>query len=98
MSNPAIKEREMKFNKLYKDLNIKLIKRTRYSLPCMKEYMNNRENLKKSLLNALPIAFSSYVDIKTMNITSFDVEINKYKLLGLKLNELVNALKQLDIA
>ena len=49
-------------------------------------------------MNALPIAFSSYVDIKTMNMTSFDVEINKYKLLGLKLNELVNALKQLDIA
>ena len=42
--------------------------------------------------------FSSYVDIEAMNIISFDVEINEYKLLGVKLNELVNASKKLDIA
>ena len=53
MSNPAKKEREMKFNKLYKDLNIKLIKRTRYSLPCMKEYMNNGENLLKKPIECI---------------------------------------------
>ena len=33
-----------------------------------------------------------------MNIISSDVEINEYKLLGVKLNELVNASKKLDIA
>ena len=57
MSNPAIKEREMKFNKLYKDLNIKLIKRTRYSLLCMKEYMNNGENLKIKPIECIAYCF-----------------------------------------
>ena len=33
-----------------------------------------------------------------MNIISSDVEINEYKLLGVRLNELVNASKKLDKA
>ena len=33
-----------------------------------------------------------------MNITSSDVEINEYRLLSIKSNELVYPLKQLDIA
>ena len=32
-----------------------------------------------------------------MNISSSDVKINEYKLLGVKSNKLVNTLKQLDI-
>ena len=94
------------------DLNIKLIEGTNGTMFHMKDYINNGENFKtkpidSSLKNKciaycleLPfimLSFSSYVDIEAMNIISSDVEINEYKLLGFKSNELVNALKQLDI-
>ena len=113
MSNPTIKEREMKFNILSNDLNIKLIKRTRNSIFYMKEYINNRENLTIKLIDSnlknkcidycpeLPFgisSFSSYVDIRAINIISSDVEKNEYKLLGVKSNKLVNALKQLGMS
>ena len=41
MSSPTIKEREMKFNILSNDLNIKLIKGSSNSIFYMKEYINN---------------------------------------------------------
>ena len=102
----------MKFNKLPNNLNIKLIKGTRKSVIFMKDYIDNWENLKikyihSSLKNKwiaysleLPfgiLSFSSYLDIVAMNIISSDVEINEYKLLGVKSNKLVNALKQLGM-
>ena len=43
------------------------------------------------------LSFSSYVDIKTMNVISYDVEMNEYELLGVKSEKLINALKYLEI-
>ena len=112
-TNPTIKEREMKFNILSNDLNIKLIKGTRNSIFYMKEYINNGENLKikptdSNLKNKcivycpeLPfeiLYFPSYLDIKVMNIISSDVEINECKLLDVKLIKLVNVSKQLGMS
>ena len=107
-----ISKREMKFNKLFNDLNIKLKEGTNYTISYMKDYINNEGNLKIKPIDSnlknkciayyieLPfeiLSFSSYVDIEAMDITSSDVEINEYKLLGVKSNELVNALKQSEI-
>ena len=50
MSKPTIKEREMKFNKLSNDWNIKLIEGTISTVSHMKDYINNGENLKKQSL------------------------------------------------
>ena len=50
MSNLPTKETKAKFNKLSIDLNIKLIKGNRNFILYMKNYINNEENLKKSLL------------------------------------------------
>ena len=76
----------------------------------MKDYINNGENLKLKLIDLslknkciaycheLPfgiLPFSSYEDIKVINIISSDVKINEYKCLGVKSNKMVNALKQL---
>ena len=106
-------EIEIKSNKLSNDFNIKLIEGTNGTISYIKDYINNKENLTidpidSSLKNKciaycpeLPfgiLSFSSYVDIEAMNIISSDVEINEYKLLGVKSNKLVNSLKQLDIA
>ena len=62
MSNPTIKEREMKFSKLCDNLNIKLIEGTKSNISYMKKYIMTMENtLKPSLLtqisktNILPI-------------------------------------------
>ena len=44
------------------------------------------------------LSFSSYVDIKAIIIIFSYVEINEYKLLGVKSNKLVNALKQLGMS
>ena len=41
------------------------------------------------------ISFSRLVNIETMNIISFDVEINEYENLGVQPEKLVNALKEL---
>ena len=57
--------------------------------------LSNDLNISKILFEILP--FSSYVDIKAMNIISSDVEGNEYKLLSVKSNKLVNALKQFNI-
>ena len=35
------------------------------------------------------LSFSSYVDIETINIVSFDVQVNQYKLLGTKSKQIV---------
>ena len=111
MSSLTIKRR-MKLNKLSNDLNIKVIKGTRNSILYMKEYIDNGENLKikpidsnlknKCIVYCLEVlfgilSFSTYVDIKAMNIISSDVT-NEYKLLGVELKKLVNALKQLGIS
>ena len=45
MSNPTIKERQMKFNKLCDNLKIKLIKRTKSNISYMKKYIDNGEYL-----------------------------------------------------
>ena len=45
MSNPTIKEREMKFNKLCDNLKIKLIKGTKSNISYMKKYIDNGEYL-----------------------------------------------------
>ena len=45
MSNLSIKERNIKFNRLSNDLNIKLIKGTKNSILYMKDRVNNGENL-----------------------------------------------------
>ena len=78
----------------------------------MKNYIKNGENYNKKPIDLsfknkqiafcpeLPfglLSFSSYVDIKAMNIISSDVEINEYKLLGTKSEKLANILKQLGI-
>ena len=78
----------------------------------MKDYNNNGVNFRKkpinfSLKNKLIVfcsefpfgilSFSSYVDIATVNIISFDVEMNEYKLLGIKSKQIVNVLKLLII-
>ena len=72
----------------------------------MEDYINSRENLKikpidSSLKNKciahcpeLPfgiLSFSSYVDIEAMNIIFSELEINVYKLFGVKSNKLVKA-------
>ena len=103
----------MKLNKLSNDLNVKLIEGSNGTISYMKDYINNGENLKikpfdsnlknKCITCYLELSFgiislSSYVDIEAMNITSSDVEINEYRLLSIKSNELVCPLKQLDIA
>ena len=110
MSNPTIKEREMKFSKLCDNLKIKLIKGTKSNISYMKKYIMTMENtLKQSLLtqisktNILPIfklsfrilSFPSYVDIKAIKIISSMVETNEYKLLGATSDKLDYALKQL---
>ena len=99
---------EMKLNKLSNDLNIKLIEGTNGTITSRKDYINNGENLKikpkarksKHPANGLELSFgifsfSSSIDIEAMNIISSDVQINEYQLLGVKSDELVNALKQL---
>ena len=57
--------------------------------------LSNDLNISKIPFEILP--FSSYVDVKAMNIISSDVEGNEYKLLSVKSNKLVNALKQFNI-
>ena len=43
------------------------------------------------------LSFSRYADIETMNIVSFDVEMNQYKLLDIKSRQTVSTLKLLGI-
>ena len=50
MSNLSEKERKAKFNKLSNIFNIKLIKGNIKFIVYMKNYINNGENLNKSLL------------------------------------------------
>ena len=80
MSNPIIKEREMKFNKFSNDQNIK---GTKNKISYMKKYINNGEYLKTKPIDSnlknkciaycpeLPfgiLCFSSYVDIEAMKL------------------------------
>ena len=93
MSDPIIKEREIKFDKFSRDLNIRLTKRTKNNISYMKKYIDNREyletkpvdsNLKRKFIGyclGLPfgiLSFSSYLDIEVMKIISSMVEINEY--------------------
>ena len=108
MSNLTIKEREMEFDKLC----IYPIKGVAKHILYTAEYIANGKNFKikpiDSSFNNKQIAycpqlsygiisFDSFVDIETMNIISSDVEVNKYEFIGTKLDELVNALKQLGL-
>ena len=76
----------------------------------MKNYINQRENFRKipidlsiknkqiAFCSNLPfgiLSLSSYVDIASMSIISFNVDMNEYKLLVTKLKQVVNALKLL---
>ena len=78
----------------------------------MTEYIFNGKNLKIKPIDSnfnnkqiaycpdLPfgiISFNSFFNIETINIISSDVEVNEYELIGTKLDELVNALKQLGL-
>ena len=79
----------------------------------MKDYNNNGVNFRKKPINfsvknkqiafcsEFPfgiLSFSSYVDIATVNIIYFDVEMNEHKLLGTKSKQIANALKILKMA
>ena len=112
MSNLLTKERKAKFNKLSNDLNIKLRKGNKNFILYVKHDINNGEILRKKPINLSiknkqtafcsnlsigMLSFSSYVDIESMNIISSDVDINEHKLLGTKSEQVVNALKLLEM-
>ena len=100
------------FNEFGNIFNIKLLKGTKNSILYMTEYKLNGKNLKiipidlslkdkyiaycHELVFGI-ISFSSFINIETMNIISSDVETNEYKLLGVKSDKLVNALKLLGL-
>ena len=102
----------MRFNNLSNNLNIKLTKGNRSFILYIENYVNNVKNLNKkpidlgiknkriafcSNLSFQILSFSSYVDIKTMNIIFSDVDMNEYKLLGTKSEQIVNVLKLLEM-
>ena len=108
MSSPSIKEKEIEFNKLC----IYPIKGVAKHILHNTEYIANGKNLKRKPINSnfsnkqiaycfeLPfgiISFNSFVNIENINIIFCDVEVNEYKLIGTKSDELVNALKQLGL-
>ena len=92
MPSQSTKETKTRFNELFNDPNIELIKGNRNLIFCMKKYTDNGENLNKKPIDLsiknkqiafcsnLPIgalSFSSHVDIKSMNITSSDADMNE---------------------
>ena len=104
MSSSSMKEREMELNELF----IYPIKGIAKHILYMAEYIANGKNLKGKPIDAsfndkqivyCPqlsygiISFNSFVNIKTMNITSSDIEVNEYELIGANSFDLVNALK-----
>lgn len=93
MPTLSTKERKCKFNKLFNDLNIKLIKGNRSLIVYIKQYINNAENLTKrsfdlSIKNKQisfcfdltfgVLSLSSYADIESVSIISFAIDGNIY--------------------
>ena len=78
----------------------------------MAEYISNGKNLKIKPIDSNSnnkqtaycpdspfgiISFNSFVKIETKNIMFSDVEVHEYELIGIKSDELTNALKQLGL-
>ena len=60
MPTLSTKERKCKFNKLFNDLNIKLIKGNRSLIVYIKQHINNGENLTKRSID-LSIKINKYL-------------------------------------
>ena len=63
-----------------------------FQKPCW--FMHQKQT--NSFCSNLPfgiLSFSSYVDIESMYIISFDEKMSEYKLLGTKSKKIVNAIK-----